>query len=309
MDLDKKERVRLLEGQTVLPEQWGIPPQRRRLRVLVVGQRNSFQHILITNIRRWNYEVLVVEAKSSHTNHSQQNSDIVLYDLDEVLSTLSRESSCAAIGKEECVDEVARYLQEQRVNALLPIVFSNLSLSRKTLSTLGVAAVLQKPFEMGHLQRYLDVFQELVFPERRRQEYTNISCLKRVLVVDDDADIAQTICHYLTLGTGFEVRVASDGLEAILCCLEWQPHCIVIDVILPWMNGYQVMHCLSVGSLRLLPRFVVMSALLHHEHPVQSPYFTGANVSYIEKPFHMSHLLTAVQHICTCEGENPAGQG
>ena len=60
-----------------------------------------------------------------------------------------------------------------------------------------------------------------------------------VLVVDDDVAVAEAISQCLILEAGYEVAVAHDGLEALLYCLDWRPRCIVTDLIMPSMNGYQ----------------------------------------------------------------------
>ena len=88
----------------------------------------------------------------------------------------------------------------------------------------------------------------------------------RVLVVDDDAEIAQAVQQCLREELHCDVAVAHNGLKA-LERLDWHPRCVVTDLIMPWMNGYQVIRCL-VGSLCTVPGFVVMSALHQCEMPL-----------------------------------------
>ena len=70
----------------------------------------------------------------------------------------------------------------------------------------------------------------------------------RVLVVDDNADIAQTISAYLELN-GHEVRMAGDGLQALACAAEFAPEVVVLDIGLPQLDGYEV-----ARRLRELPQ-------------------------------------------------------
>ncbi|GAC1687510.1 MAG: hypothetical protein NVS9B9_09620 [Ktedonobacteraceae bacterium] len=121
-----------------------------------------------------------------------------------------------------------------------------------------------------------------------------------LVVVDDDVNIAQVIHQCLTVDVEmvFDVAVAHDGLDALEQCLHWYPHCLVTDLIMPLINGYQVMRCLAIGAARFTPAFVVMSALTQLEAPVDASYLAGRPVAYVNKPFHSDSLLTAIQQVC-----------
>ncbi len=67
---------------------------------------------------------------------------------------------------------------------------------------------------------------------------------------------------------------------------------------MPLMNGYQVMRCLSINALYAFPAFVVMSALTHLEVPVDRSYLEGKAITYVDKPFHIDHLLTTIKQVC-----------
>jgi len=68
---------------------------------------------------------------------------------------------------------------------------------------------------------------------------------------------------------------------------------------MPWMNGFQVMRSLSVAISRHMPVFVVMSALTQDELPVNRAYLQGKVVVFVNKPFHIDHLLDAVKQALT----------
>jgi CheY-like chemotaxis protein len=120
----------------------------------------------------------------------------------------------------------------------------------------------------------------------------------RILVVDDDVTIANVVRDILNFESRYEVAVAYDGLEALEQSFRWKPHCIVTDLIMPWMNGYQVIHCLAASSLQKMPSFVIMSALAQLEVPVNRSYLRGKVVAYVNKPFSIDHLLTAIEQVC-----------
>ena len=58
----------------------------------------------------------------------------------------------------------------------------------------------------------------------------------RVVVVDDDHDVAEVLAEILK-GNGYEVRVAHDGLVALAVIEDYRPHCVVLDVNLPGLDG------------------------------------------------------------------------
>ena len=58
----------------------------------------------------------------------------------------------------------------------------------------------------------------------------------RVLVVDDFADAAETLATVLELD-GYVVRIARDGEEALVVVEQFQPHCVILDINMPGLDG------------------------------------------------------------------------
>lgn len=271
-------------------------PEFRKLRVLVVGQGDSFVHILAANIQCWGHEVIVLPSE----NVMCVEGDVLLYDLDESLriSTLTRGRDTPTLNMSlpsGFADEDVKTFRERLPRARLTIALSSFSVSRTTLEHIGAVALLQKPFEMSRLQHYLRVLRELLLEgEETHQTGEKL----RILVADDHVTIANVIRDSLDLDSRYEVVVAYDGLEALEQSFRWKPHCIVTDLIMPWMNGYQVIHCLAASSLQTMPAFVIMSALAQLEVPVNRSYLAGKVVEYVNKPFFIDHLLTAIERVC-----------
>lgn len=275
--------------------------QYRTLRVLILGQHSSFDQILAANIRCWGYEAVVASSTMAVPGGEGIEADVLLYDLDEAfrISMLmgGRDASTLPI-------QLAKSSEEWKSRARLTIALSSRSVSRTMLEQVGAVAFLYKPFEMGRLQRYLRVLQKLLFEAPVDETLLHIDpgpdgdrANARVLIVDDDVDITDAIRQCLVEEAGYEVAVAYDGLEGLEQCLTWHPHCIVTDVIMPWMNGYQVMRCLAARSQRMIPAFVVMSALTQLETPVSRSYLEDRVVAYVDKPFQIDHLLTTIEQV------------
>ncbi len=61
--------------------------------------------------------------------------------------------------------------------------------------------------------------------------------MKRILYVDDEADIREVAAMSLELEAGFEVRCAASGPEALVEAATWRPDLIMLDVMMPGMDG------------------------------------------------------------------------
>ena len=293
----------------------------QHMRVLVVGSQSSFDHVLVANIRRWGHEAIVLPLTELMMKVGfEAEGDVLLYDLDAAfrLSPLEKEREIFAgrrsAGPVDTPDVPAfthttsTLVKPYPVSAtpVLPgvrrhftIAMSSHSLSRLAIEQIEAVALLYKPFEIGQLQRYFSVLQRLLQEQEDhlRPEPPASSRHLRVLVVDDDAEVARAIKRCLLSESCYDVVVAHDGLEALEQCLDWHPSCVVTDLIMPYMNGYQVMRCLA-GTFCTMPGFVVMSALNQREMPLNRSYLEGKSVEYIDKPFQIDHLLTAVERAC-----------
>ena len=284
----------------------GAQTYAKRLRVLIAGVgglENNFNHVLATNIKQWGYDpVILASSPASGNSRGEKNveGDVLVYDMDESihLSTLIPTTSAHMASRSE--NMLANYVPHWPGTKLV-IVLSSRSVSRVMLEQLGAIALLHKPFDMGRLQRYLQVLQGLLHADTLAHSVLSDEgpTVARILVVDDHADLTKVIRQALLAGKQgqltYEVRVAYDGLEALEQCLDWQPHCVLTDLIMPWMNGYQVMRCLTASPLHTTPAFVVLSALTQHEFPVNRSYLTDKVVYYVDKPFEIETLLSTVE--------------
>ena len=258
----------------------------RVLRVLIAGQRNTFHHVLATCIRRCGYEVVELTPEMM-MGVEELEGDVLLYDIDEP-------QRVARLIHWQDMTWPLYYRENYWPKVQFIIALSCESVSRAELEGLGAIALLQKATAVNHLPRYLRVLQQLLNAERRPVACERAERL-RVLVVDDQTDITNTVGEFLQEEAGYEVQVASNGLDALECWVAWRPHCIVTDLLMPLTNGYQVIRCLDSSAVSTMPAFVVMSALPQLDVPVKRPYLEGKVVMYVDKPFRLERLLTAVE--------------
>jgi len=69
----------------------------------------------------------------------------------------------------------------------------------------------------------------------------------KILLVDDEPDILEILSYNLT-AEGYNVLTASNGLDAVKSAKEYLPHLIILDVMMPEMDGIE-----ACGQIRLIP--------------------------------------------------------
>ncbi len=117
----------------------------------------------------------------------------------------------------------------------------------------------------------------------------------RVLVVDDDHTVAEVVASYLR-GAGLEPRHAADGAAALELAGRWQPDLVVLDLMLPGLDGLEV--CRRLRSTRddQHPLPVIMLTALGEESDRVLGLETGAD-DYVTKPFSPRELALRVQAV------------
>ena len=112
-----------------------------------------------------------------------------------------------------------------------------------------------------------------------------------VLLADDDAKIRELLELYLTK-EGFAVVHASDGAEAILKAQQLKPDLIVLDIMMPVMDGMEV--CRQVRKFSRVP-VIMLTARLEDEDRIQGLEL-GAD-DYVSKPFNPRELVARVKAV------------
>jgi len=102
-------------------------------------------------------------------------------------------------------------------------------------------------------------------------------------------------CALLARDGCYLVRAARDGIEVLQECLEWAPHCLVMDMMMPRMNGYQVLRCLQARLQPARLPVVVVSALAGVE--VRAEELAPPALAVIKKPLRAAELLAAVERV------------
>ena len=112
---------------------------------------------------------------------------------------------------------------------------------------------------------------------------------RKVLLVDDDADLLKLMTDVLEEDGRFEVRVASNGFDAGMMVKEYRPDMIVLDVMLPDINGKEVCHRVRADSTLEDVRILCISGMIE-EDKVQELRLSGAD-DFLHKPFDIEELI------------------
>jgi DNA-binding response OmpR family regulator len=110
----------------------------------------------------------------------------------------------------------------------------------------------------------------------------------RVLVVDDEPQVVWVLQLALD-AEGYEVLTARDGVEALTQISQGHPELMVLDVMMPRMDGWSVMREMSKLPIEERPRVVMVTALAS-SHDRATAAELGAD-AYVPKPFDMDQLL------------------
>lgn len=114
---------------------------------------------------------------------------------------------------------------------------------------------------------------------------------QKILIVDDDNNIAELISLYLTKEC-FETKIVNDGESALLAVDSFAPNLILLDLMLPGIDGYQV--CREVRSKSSIP--IIMLSAKGEVFDKVLGLELGAD-DYMEKPFDSKELVARVKAV------------
>lgn len=115
---------------------------------------------------------------------------------------------------------------------------------------------------------------------------------KKVLVVDDEPNIVLSL-EFLLRQAGFEVEVARDGPAALAAVENFQPALVLLDVMLPGLDGYEVLQALR-GRREKEGLKVILLTARGREADRLKGLDLGADL-YFTKPFSTRDLVAAVK--------------
>jgi DNA-binding response OmpR family regulator len=116
---------------------------------------------------------------------------------------------------------------------------------------------------------------------------------KRLLIIEDEEHIADA--ERMILENDFDVHVVHDGLEGLKRALDLKPHVIVLDIMLPGMNGFDVCRKLREHKHMDATKIVMVTAKDQDKDEIMGMDI-GAD-DYIMKPFEADELMHVVNQV------------
>jgi len=115
-----------------------------------------------------------------------------------------------------------------------------------------------------------------------------------ILVADDEEDLRELVAYRLTR-SGYRVIGAGDGQEALELAVERTPDLMVLDVMMPKLDGYELTRRVRAeAALRSIP--VILLTARSQESDIDRGFEVGAD-DYLKKPFNPDELVARVRAV------------
>jgi CheY-like chemotaxis protein len=128
----------------------------------------------------------------------------------------------------------------------------------------------------------------------------------RVLIVDDEPNIVTSLV-FLMERSGYEVRTAGDGAEALAAVDDFAPHLVVLDVMMPQVSGFEVCRRLRADPRHADLRILMLTAK-GRDVEVAKGLELGAD-GYVTKPFSTAELVARVGALLEDRGDRGGTAG
>ncbi|MDA8896770.1 response regulator transcription factor [Acidimicrobiia bacterium] len=116
--------------------------------------------------------------------------------------------------------------------------------------------------------------------------------VKKILLVEDDKKISELVKDSLQ-EEGYVVEQSFDGEDGYFKIIENQPDLVILDIMMPKMNGYKI--CAKVRKIGITSPILMLTAK-NGEYDVEEGLDTGAD-DYLKKPFSMVELLARIRKL------------
>lgn len=119
-----------------------------------------------------------------------------------------------------------------------------------------------------------------------------------VIIVDDNKEFCEILKEYLSNHKDFTVKgIGNNGLEALKLIGEQKPDLVVLDMIMPKLDGLGVLESIDTTNIRPKPKVIVLSAV-GHDKITQRAISLGAEY-YVVKPFDMHVFIQRIRQMFT----------
>ncbi|QDU61764.1 Transcriptional regulatory protein YycF [Planctomycetes bacterium Pan216] len=127
---------------------------------------------------------------------------------------------------------------------------------------------------------------------------------RQILIVDDDVDLVEILRSGFEADGRFEIKTANNGFDAGMMVKEYHPDLIVLDVMLPDINGREVCHRVRSDNQLEDVKIICISGMVEADK-VEELKIAGAD-DFLQKPFESEELVDRVCSLLEMEASKPA---
>jgi len=118
---------------------------------------------------------------------------------------------------------------------------------------------------------------------------------KKILIVDDDVVVVHLV-ESILVSNGYEVVKADDGISAMVKLKEEDPDLVILDIVLPEINGYDICHHLRFNKDYEKIPIVILS---ERNREIGEVIEAQTNIEYLQKPVDSQLLLEKIEKLLT----------
>jgi DNA-binding response OmpR family regulator len=173
------------------------------------------------------------------------------------------------------------------IDPTLPVIMTTDSgegLAMVANAGLGVTATFAKPLDLPCIAQAL-ARAGVTAPAELAEDETSQRPAPRVLVVDDEREFREVLLEYLG-SKGFEAREASSGEEAVERVAEFDPHIVLLDLMMAGMGGMDTLREIR----HIAPRACVIMVTAAHDLDAARGALARGAADYVTKPFPFRYL-------------------
>jgi two-component system alkaline phosphatase synthesis response regulator PhoP len=129
---------------------------------------------------------------------------------------------------------------------------------------------------------------------------------KKILIVEDEKELVKLIAFHMTIA-GYEALSAKDGIEALEACQFNKPDLVILDIMLPRIDGWEVCRRLRQDPQTSKIPIIILSALSDINDKLKG--FDLGSDDYVTKPFSPRELVVRVKRVLARSETKPVYQG
>ncbi|MEI7917837.1 MAG: response regulator [Candidatus Saccharibacteria bacterium] len=114
---------------------------------------------------------------------------------------------------------------------------------------------------------------------------------RKILIIEDNSDIQQLYKYAFEAG-GYEVKTSSNGLDGLNDAIEYQPDVILLDIMMPEMNGFEVLSAFTTNTSLSMP--IIITSNLSQESDKQKALTAGASLYLVKSDYEGPDLVAKV---------------